>query len=89
MSNATKLEEVKRKLVNWWENEKNKELDIFRDTAIRYCGYSNEVGESFRPLIPKSIVHLSYAIAIVYVIGDCVHKTNKTYQVSACASSHS
>lgn len=82
MSDSTKLDEVRRKMENWWENERNTEVDIFRDTAARYCGYANEVGESFRPLIPRSIVHFSYAIAIVYVIGDCVDKTIKTYRVS-------
>lgn len=82
MSNPTKLDEVRRKVENLWVAERNKEVDIFRDTAVRYCGYSNEVGESFRPLIPRSIVHFSYVIAIVYVIGDCVDKTVKTYQVS-------
>lgn len=83
------MDEVRRKVENWWENEKNKQVDIFRDTAVRYCGYSNEVGESFRPLIPKGIVHASYAIAIVYVIGDCVDKTIKTYRVSNAFIPHS
>ena len=28
------------------------EVDIYRDTIVRYLGYSNELGESFRPMIP-------------------------------------
>lgn len=81
MSDAGKLDEIRRKVENWWETERHKQVDVFRDTAVRYCGYANEVGESFRPLVPKSVVHFSYAVAIVYVIGDCVDKTIKTYQV--------
>lgn len=90
MSNTTKVDEVWRKVENWWENEQRKGVDIFRDTGVRYCGYANEVGESFRPLIHKTIVHSSYAIAIVYVVADCVDKTIKTYQVrAACSTSFS
>ena len=28
--------------------EDNKEVDIYRDTPVRFLGYANEVGESFR-----------------------------------------
>lgn len=49
---------------------------------FQFKGYSNEVGESFRPLVPKKVVNLSYAVAIAYVCGDCFDKTVKTYQVS-------
>ena len=28
--------------------EENKEVDIYRDTPVRFLGYANEVGESFR-----------------------------------------
>lgn len=48
---------------------------------LLFIGYANEVGESFRPLIPKKIVNLSYGIAISYVIADCTDKTIKTYRV--------
>ncbi|EOD06449.1 hypothetical protein EMIHUDRAFT_249897 [Emiliania huxleyi CCMP1516] len=34
-------------------------VDIYRDSPLRYCGYLNEVGEAFRPLIPVEIVYLS------------------------------
>lgn len=50
---------------------------IFCDT-----GYANEVGEALRPVIPKKVVHLSYGIAISYVIGDCIDKTVNTYKVN-------
>lgn len=45
-------------------------------------GYANEVGEALRPVIPKKVVHLSYGVAITYVICDCFDKTIKTYQVN-------
>lgn len=41
------------------------------------------MGESFRPLIPARVVHISYGIAIAYVLADCGDKTIKTYRVSA------
>ncbi|XP_033169699.1 mitochondrial fission process protein 1 [Drosophila mauritiana] len=51
-----------------------KEVDIYRDTFIRYMGYSNEIGESFRPLVPKSLVAASYGMAIGYVCTDTFDK---------------
>lgn len=45
-----------------------------------FSGYSNELGESFRPLIKKSYVHASYAVAIAYVFADTFDKSYKSYQ---------
>lgn len=59
-----------------------KEWDIYRDSPLRYCGYANEVGESFRPVVPKLFVHLSYAVAVMYVLADCGDKSRKIYKVS-------
>ena len=33
-----------------------REFDPFKDTLLRYLGYTNEFGEAFRPLIPKWVV---------------------------------
>lgn len=44
-------------------------------------GYANEIGESFRPVIPVQYVNLSYAVAIAYVLADCADKTYKKYEV--------
>merc|ERR1712176_853552 len=41
-----------------------KEVDLYRDTLVRYAGYANEVGESFKNLISRSSYKMSYAIAI-------------------------
>ncbi|KAH8272282.1 hypothetical protein KR044_006965, partial [Drosophila immigrans] len=38
-------------------------------------GYSNEVGEAFRPLVPKSLVAASYGMAIGYVCTDTFDKS--------------
>lgn len=59
-----------------------KELDIYRDSALRYCGYANEVGESFRPVVSKVFVHLSYAVAVMYVLAECGDKSRQIYKVS-------
>ncbi|KAM8719957.1 hypothetical protein ACLKA7_006074 [Drosophila subpalustris] len=53
----------------------NIDVDIYRDTFIRYMGYSNEVGEAFRPLVPKAIVAASYGMAIGYVCTDTFDKS--------------
>ena len=39
-----------------------KEVDIYRDTALRYMGYANEVGEAFGPIVPAWIVPFSYVV---------------------------
>lgn len=44
-------------------------------------GYANEVGESFRALVPVSLVRLSYAIATGYVIADTADKSWKMTKV--------
>ena len=55
------------------------EVDIYRDTLLRYAGYANEVGEAFRPLVPGWCVPASYGVAITYVVADTIDKTKKAY----------
>ena len=31
------------------------EVDLWRETSVRYLGYANEVGEAFRPIYPRVI----------------------------------
>jgi mitochondrial fission process protein 1 len=57
--------------------ESGEEVDIYRDTPLRYCGYANEVGEAFAPLVPAWCVPASYAVAITYVLADTLDKTFK------------
>ena len=53
------------------------EIDIYRDSLLRFCGYANEVGEAFRPLVPVEVVYVSYVVAIVYILADTVDKGRK------------
>uniref|UniRef100_A0A069DNA2 Mitochondrial fission process protein 1 n=1 Tax=Panstrongylus megistus TaxID=65343 RepID=A0A069DNA2_9HEMI len=52
------------------------EKDIYRDTPIRYLGYSNEVGESFRSVMDVKWVWLSYGVASAYVLADTISKSS-------------
>ncbi|XP_062999841.1 mitochondrial fission process protein 1 [Elgaria multicarinata webbii] len=51
--------------------------DLYRDTWVRYLGYANEVGESFRAIVPVSLVWASYGLATAYVTADAVDKGKK------------
>ncbi|ETW01512.1 hypothetical protein H310_06176 [Aphanomyces invadans] len=53
--------------------ERSAPFDVWRDSPLRYLGYANELGESFRPLFPRAIAP-SYVVAIGYVIGDTIDK---------------
>lgn len=66
----------KRCIVNAVESD----TDIYRDTPLRYMGYSNEVGEAFSPLLPQWGVPASYAVATAYVMMDTLDKTKKKYE---------
>jgi fission process protein 1 len=43
--------------------------NVFRDSPLRYMGYANEVGESFRYQVPK-LVMPSYGLAFGYCVLD-------------------
>ncbi|KAJ8712909.1 hypothetical protein PYW08_008213 [Mythimna loreyi] len=58
----------------------NEPVDIWRDTWVRYLGYANEVGESFRPIFSKNVVRASYAVAFGYTLADTVDKSFKSYK---------
>ena len=49
--------------------EQDKSYNIFRDSSLRYAGYANEVGESFRYQFPKAVMP-SYVIAFGYCCAD-------------------
>ncbi|CAH2268851.1 mitochondrial fission process protein 1 [Pararge aegeria] len=55
------------------------EKDLFRDTWVRFIGYSNEVGESFRPVVPVKVVRATYGVAFAYVLADTVDKSWKMF----------
>lgn len=58
---------------------KSEEVDLYRDTPVRYLGYANEVGEAFRSIVPKSVVWFSYFVSSGYVLADTLDKGLKTY----------
>jgi len=61
-------------------DDTQKEVDIWRDTLLRFCGYANEIGESFRYVAPM-LYYPSYGVATAYVLGDVQDKARKTYAV--------
>ncbi|XP_074869327.1 mitochondrial fission process protein 1 isoform X2 [Carettochelys insculpta] len=62
------------------------ETDLYRDTWVRYLGYANEVGESFRALVPVSLVWASYGVATTYVTADAIDKGKKAAAAHAHAA---
>merc|ERR1712038_1666822 len=42
------------------------EVDIYRDTPLRYLGYANEVGEAFGALMHVRWVRATYVVADTY-----------------------
>jgi hypothetical protein len=50
--------------------------DRLRSGLIRYAGYANEVGESFRPLVPRAAVNATYVAATGYVMADAAWRAN-------------
>jgi fission process protein 1 len=59
------------------------EVDIWRDTPVRYLGYANECGEALRAFLPAGGVPATYALAIGYVLADTVDKALKEWKISA------
>jgi len=57
------------------ETDKKEEVDIYRDTPLRYMGYCNEVGESFKAFLPKWAYLGTYAASIAYVSADTMDKS--------------
>ncbi|XXQ36156.1 Mitochondrial fission process protein 1 [Plasmodiophora brassicae] len=47
--------------------------DMWRDSLLRYVGYANEVGESFRPVLPRLLIP-SYMVSFGYALGDTLDK---------------
>jgi fission process protein 1 len=50
------------------------EFDVFKDSSLRYLGYSNEIGEALRNVVSKKVVYASYFVEIVYFFADVSHK---------------
>jgi fission process protein 1 len=70
------------------EETNNKPYDIFRDSPLRYLGYANEVGESFRYQFPRFVVP-SYAVAFGYCLADAGTTGYNTWKAGLKDSSRS
>lgn len=60
-------------------NKKEREYDVFKDSWVRYLGYSNEIGEAFRKVTPRNFVIFTYVVEVGYFIADTFHKGHKAY----------
>lgn len=49
------------------------DIDIYKDTYIRYLGYANEVGEALGP-IAQAAIRPSYGVAFGYIMADTADK---------------
>ncbi|XP_013090356.2 mitochondrial fission process protein 1-like [Biomphalaria glabrata] len=58
----------------------HREYDVFKDSLLRYLGYANEVGESFRFMVPVKVVWFSYFVSSGYVIADALDKGYKVWK---------
>ncbi|KNC85885.1 hypothetical protein SARC_01961 [Sphaeroforma arctica JP610] len=65
-----------------------KQPDIFRDTYIRYLGYTNEIGESFKAFLPRWAYLGTYAVACTYVAADAFDKGAVAYKISDDPNKH-
>ncbi|KAH9503160.1 Mitochondrial fission process protein 1 [Bulinus truncatus] len=57
-----------------------REYDVFKDSLLRYLGYANEVGESFRFMVPVKVVWFSYVVSSGYVLADALDKGYKVWK---------
>jgi Mitochondrial carrier protein/Mitochondrial 18 KDa protein (MTP18) len=62
------------------------DYNIFRDSPLRYMGYANEVGESFRYQFPRFVVP-SYILSFGYCFADAVTSGRKAYSASSQSTS--
>lgn len=58
-----------------------RDYNIFRDSLLRYAGYANEVGESFRYQFPRLVIP-SYILSFGYCFADATNTAYSTYQKS-------
>jgi len=65
--------------------EEEEEYDIWRESLLRYLGYSNELGEALRPVLPAAYL-ASYVAAFSYVLADSVDKGMRADKKAKLAS---
>ncbi|KAI8924344.1 mitochondrial 18kDa protein, partial [Entophlyctis helioformis] len=45
----------------------------------RYLAYTSDVGEAFRPVVPRSVVNAAYGISFAYVGADIIYEGYKSH----------
>jgi len=65
--------------------EEEEEFDFWRESLARYLGYSNELGEALRPVLPAAYV-ASYVAAFSYVFADSLDKASRADKKAKRAS---
>jgi len=66
------------------KNKAPKEYDIYKDSYLRYLGYSNEFGEAFRKVTSRGFVRFTYLLEFGYFAADTFHKGHKAYHDPNC-----
>ncbi|KJH40497.1 hypothetical protein DICVIV_13545 [Dictyocaulus viviparus] len=56
-----------------------RQIDLYRETPIRYLGYANEIGEAFRSVMSVIAVRATYVISLGYVCADALDKSSKVF----------
>lgn len=52
------------------KTEKNEDYSVWRDTALRYGGYADEVGEFLTPYLGSTAKFVGYGLSTLYCLGD-------------------
>ncbi|GKY91497.1 hypothetical protein MPSEU_000121900 [Mayamaea pseudoterrestris] len=60
------------------QQQHDDDYNVFRHSLLRYAGYANEVGESFRYQFPRFVAP-SYVVAFGYCIADAAHSGYNAY----------
>ena len=61
------------------DNGDGKDYNVFRHSPLRYAGYANEIGESFRYQFPR-LVMPTYVVAFGYCLADSCCTGYRVYQ---------
>jgi fission process protein 1 len=64
------------------KKDEDDDYNVFRHSLLRYAGYANEVGESFRYQFPRLVVP-SYIVSFGYCFADAGCTGYHTYNQSA------
>lgn len=54
-------------------------VDPYRETSVRYMGYTNEVGEVLGDFLPEWCLPASYCVAATYILFDTLDKGQHAY----------